>query len=103
MSVAKGSEIRVADHFPKVLKQCKDVAEPFFRCFSDKTVEPGSDVSGRDPSSCAGRDNLVLASQGAVALTECQDLMHKYDECMAAGLNGSSTVIYRVPEAYRDR
>lgn len=37
-------ELRVAKHFPKVLKPCKDVAKPFFDCFSTNSVQPEGGV-----------------------------------------------------------
>lgn len=40
-------QLRLAPHFPFVPKPCAAVAEPFFQCFSDKSVQPEGGVRSR--------------------------------------------------------
>ncbi len=99
------TDIRVAPHFPRVLKPCREVSKPFFACFSTKSKQPEGGVSVtltlRTPGSHRPL-SLQDANSGRTALAECAELMKPYDECMYKHAPKAQT-LYRVPEAYRDR
>eukprot|EP01115_Flamella_aegyptia_P007098 TRINITY_DN2957_c0_g2_i1.p1 TRINITY_DN2957_c0_g2~~TRINITY_DN2957_c0_g2_i1.p1 ORF type:complete len:68 (-),score=12.78 TRINITY_DN2957_c0_g2_i1:35-238(-) len=59
-------DIRVADHFPSVRKQCKEQAAKFFHCFSQE----GQQV------------NAVDIDAGKRGLSKCVVQMKSYDDCM---------------------
>ena len=63
------SSLRVADHFPAIVPECKEQAARFFHCFETK-----SDVTRIGHKA----DALI----GDRALHQCADLMKAYDDCM---------------------
>lgn len=42
---AASSNLRLKDFFPKVTKECRPVATPFFECFGIKSKQPEEGVS----------------------------------------------------------
>ena len=99
------TDLRLAPHFPRAVKQCRDVAQPFFACFSTKSKQPEGGVSvtlALRPRQCTCLFPVQDADAGRKALAMCADLMKPYDECMYKHAPQNQT-LYRVPEAYRDR
>ncbi|KAL9642385.1 hypothetical protein ABK040_016067 [Willaertia magna] len=60
------SSLTLPKYFPTYKIQCKEVAEPFFKCFSEKSVKTQKG------------DRLA----GINGLKQCVEELNKYKECM---------------------
>lgn len=96
-------KLRVSDHFPKRPKECKQVADTFFGCFSKygRQFNVGANTPEPMPGDVqVGKNFDPLLS--AKALSLCLNEMKAYDECMKKHMPKTKQA-YRVPEAYRQQ
>jgi hypothetical protein len=89
------SDVRVKGYFPLVPKGCKEAAEPFFDCFTSRSVrrpdvrdanEPDRHKRVECPVRTDARDAQTGADVGRVALSACAHEMSKYEACVDAAL-----------------
>lgn len=116
------NELRLADHFPRNPKACRAVADTFFACFSEKSVQPPGGVSvvslrwrwQSRPQSAGGTARTrfdiecalfggcvwVWAGQdkeaGRRGLAQCKKEMEAYDACMLKFLKKNQPEFFRV-------
>lgn len=59
------AELRLAEHFPRKIKECRQVTEEFFECFSKNSALEHPEVRGiLQLSSKCPRLNVPAAGQG---------------------------------------
>lgn len=116
----QSTQLRLAPHFPFVPKPCAAVAEPFFDCFSQASVQPPGGVQRHHTTSSTTAvmqhpSRLWLPrplsplsppcfqdkDAGRKALVKCAPLMTAYDTCTRDHLAGRKQKVYRAPATYR--
>lgn len=79
-------DLRLPPYFPRVPKECKDVAKVFFDCFTDAST------FGPDKAPDVGRKALI----------SCKDQLEPYKSCAEKHLTERQKQLVQAPEVYRN-
>jgi hypothetical protein len=82
------TEIRVSEHFPRVPKECEQVADKFFSCLHENGKQP---------------QGVKDSEAGNKALHICKTSVLAYNSCVDKATKKKPKKLFRVPEAYRVR